>query len=377
MEESEHIDQPEAENERDNKHHARYAPSSLPVLMICPSFVSGDNKERNDDRDLGTKYHTALEVALEELQERGISEGWRDSLDQAGKDAVGWAFNKIGMELSEQWPVEVEERLWLLDDDFNEITFGTADVINGPNVFDLKTGERKDDFYWIQLVCYAFMLMRRDGYKSVRVRILYTRFRQICVFEVTYEEAEAVVMGLISELEQPGMKREVPNDYCKWCSKFITCEAVKKRVDAINAGREDWEVEDYHTSNLGDPVEMKKAWKLAKLMKKWVESVEYHAKQMHEAGRHLPQMRMTSRSGNRYINEILPAFDSLKEDLTKQEFLELCSVNVGRLEDALAEKRGISKGKAKKLIDELLGELVKRGRKSRFLQEIKTKNTNK
>jgi len=355
--------------EEEASHHASYAPSSLPVLSVCPLFKSGDNKIDNEDRDLGTKFHEVLEARLggdNSPHELGVD----------GEERIQWAIDRIKMELTDEFPVELEHRLYLMSDDFSEVTFGTADVINGPRIWDLKTGLRRDDFYWMQLTCYALMLMRRDGYDKVECSMVYTRYRQIHTFVVTKEEAEGAIFGLLEHLNDDTEKRAVPNDHCNWCGNLTTCDEVKKRIDAVAGGREDWELEDYHSSRISDPVEMAKAWKLAKLMQKWCESVLFHAKEMMVTdGIPIPGLEIKERSGRRYIEDISTAFDQL-QDLDQKEFMSACSIAVGKLEDAVATKRGISKYKAKKALNEELGENLKTGKSSIFLQEQKEK-TNK
>lgn len=358
-----------ARDEEESDHHATFAPSSLPVLNVCPLFTSGsDKKIDNEDRDLGTRFHEVLEARL------GGDESPHD-LGVDGEERITWAIDKIRLATTSEYPVELEQRLYLMDDDFNEVTFGTADVINGPRIWDLKTGIRRDDFYWMQLACYALMLMRRDGYDRVECNIVYTRYRQIYTFEITLEEAEGAVFGLIDYLKDSTLKRAMPNDHCNWCENLISCEAVKKRVDAIKEGREDWELEDYHSSEITDPIQMSKAWKLAKLMEKWTESVFYHAKEMMVThGIPIPDLEVKERAGRRYIEDILKAFEAL-DDLSKEDFMAACSIAIGKLEDAVAKTRGISKYKAKQALEDELGENLKQGASSVYLQEKKEPKT--
>lgn len=365
-------------------HHKKFSPSSLPVLNICPLFESGgEGGGDTEDRDMGTVMHGYLARRLEikasgtPLIGRLLPTTQEGKIDLDGRERLDWAIDRIWMEVSSEWPVSIEQTLHLIDDDFNEVTYGTADVVNGPNIFDLKTGERNDEFYWFQLACYALMQMRAGGFDRARCHLVYTRWRQIYSFDVTREEAEEAVFGLIEYLESPAPKKPVPNDKCKWCSKQLTCEGPAAMAMAIASGREDWELENYHSSQINEPVEMAKAWRLAHLMEKWVEAVKFQAKQMALAGIPLPGLVLKDRAGSRYVEgtpgDVYKVLTDAKISIPREQFLEACSLALGKLEDIYVELEGGVKAAAKRKLNEALEPIMRAGKPIQFLQVDKPK----
>lgn len=339
-----------------SEHHATRSPSSLPMLSKCPCFEREGGSDKY--RDHGTKMHEAIANILQ-----GKDGG---ALLTKDADNVMWAVDHVRAFATKEFPIEIEQRLSLSDDQFSLITFGTVDVINGDWIIDWKSLEAHD--YWYQMAAYALMLMQRSGHRRTTVDIGYLSDRQIERHIITKTEAEDKLGALFLELENP-YKKPKANEFCKWCKNLTTCEAVAGRVTAVANGRKDWEPEIYESSKIMDPEEMVKALKIANLLKEWCESVIYHAKEMAKAGP-LPGFEIKERKGNREIKDAVAAFEAL-DILEPNEFLSACTIGVGKLEEAIATKQKISARAAKNLLNETLGTLVTRGPSAWLLKQEK------
>lgn len=340
------------------KHHQSLAPSSLSALEECACYVS-DSRE-TPWSESGTDQHAVLAKML-----AGDDSGLA-ALEIEAREGVHWAAAYIlGYAKKE---LRIEQRMSLRDDNFNEITFGTADAFcpyekgDGVDVFDYKSGQLGN--YEAQVSAYALMAMKASGVHTATTHVLFGRFQKTFRFQITREEAQARLDGLISRVNQLGKTPE-PCKYCDWCANALTCSALYERAEAVRAGREDWALEQYHVSNITDPAEMAKALKLAKAMTAWVAAVTFHAKDMASKGQMPPGFKWQDRQGARFVTDILVAYDAL--GLPKDKFMPLCSVAIGEIEKVFAETFKLTLAKAKRDVAVKLEPCTRRGSPSKTL----------
>ena len=232
----------------------------------------------------------------------------------------------------------------------HEITC-TPDLISTPYVFDLKSRERN---YEAQLAAYALCVMDRAFQDWATAFALFTipRFRARRL-DFTREAAERLILNIIEAPQEP-----TPNDYCSWCCKAHICPALAERALTVKAGREDWKLETYHPSEITRPSEMGKAKRLAKLMRVWCDSVDYHARQM-MVEQHIPI------PGFKIQNQASRSFDNLIDvwkatGLPDLVFLKCCDLTMERLIEAYATANGIGKAAAKRQLEAKLDHLGKK-----------------
>lgn len=261
------------------------------------------------------------------------------------QEQVQWAVDYVKANVSTAYPTEVEQPLVLMDDSFNVITFGTGDVLNGPQLFDLKTGDYHN--YWLQMACYGLMQMDRIGTDSAKVDVLFARHKNVHQQDVTREEATSRIMAVVKAVLDPARKPKA-NPYCRWCRKVMTCEAVVHLVSGL-------EHEHYE---IREPNELSKTLKTAKVVKEWADRVEAFAKDQAIAGVEIPFFYLKSRAGAREIMDVRRAYEL--SGLPSELFLSLCNLPVGALEDAISTKENIPKSAAKKIVNTQLSEVIKR-----------------
>ena len=116
-----------------------------------------------------------------------------------------------------------EERISVMRGD-EEVTFGSLDAYCKGHLFDLKTGQIRD--YSQQMAAYALGVMQKYGEKKLTCHLVYSRFKHVEKFDLTREEAEGIVYGIVDSVNDP-TRSPWPCEYCVWCDRKETCTALK------------------------------------------------------------------------------------------------------------------------------------------------------
>jgi hypothetical protein len=150
---------------------------------------------------------------------------------------------------------------------------------------------------------------------------------------------------------------------CEYCPAKPTCPALKRKAG---------ELAKLHSSQLSDPEAMGKLLTFAKMVKKWADSVEYHAKALAIRTGSLSGYHLRPRKGNRSIADAQRAYDLLCAFFTPQEFMGSCSIDVGDLEEAYCRKRKaqdprVTLAKAKGEFELLLLPVIERAQETQVL----------
>lgn len=369
-------------------------PSSLPILAQCPQFASAGGSAYTE---AGTLRHKAVEALFraelniaDEDYERLRSDILND-LESEDREAVEWASDYIKIHApAADYPMLFERRVSPIGDDFQPLfrrrispegedfkaefeDGGTLDLECGPELFDFKSRPRD---YWPQLAAYALALIQEHGYAEVRCHVLFMVTRSYEVRVLTEADCWALITPI---MENAGKGEANPCDYCGWCAKQLTCPAKLKQVNAVVAGREDWALEQYHASQIQTPEEMGKALTLARSLNKWCEAVEHFAKEMVQKQGAVPAgYEVKPSKGKAYIADTAEAFRLA--GLEQDTFLKCCDVwqNTSKkypdklgLADALAQRDGIAKSRAAKIIKEKLSPVIMTGKDGIKLVPIK------
>lgn len=320
-------------------------PSSLPMLALCPKFQSGGE---SDDANAGTIRH--------DIMRRVLSGDDAALYEIVGEDRemVEWAVDFIRATApTSDHPLILEQKGAFTGPNFEDIE-GTPDVVCGPVIYDLKT--RWHD-YTAQMAAYSLM----TDHPHVTVHLLFAALRKRQTLQFTTEKAEEIVDPIIMAAHDPSAKPQI-NDYCGWCANRLSCSAYTERVNAVVDGREDWTLDNYHSSQITDAEGMGKALKLARELKRWIEAVEHHAKEMHLAGNTPAGFKEMVRQGRQEITDIGVAF--AESGMPQEEFLKLCSVSVPELAKAYAELHGMKLAPARREIETKLASVIERGKPS-------------
>lgn len=337
-------------------------PSALPMLAVCPRY-EGEDTTGNEDTQAGTLRHIALGRALSYDPDpyRGLSE--------EDAEAVRWAKSYIFTKApTPTFALALEKKVNPLDSEFQPLfpQGGTPDVVCGPYLFDLKTRERD---YTAQMAAYALHMFQEGGWDKVEFHLLFTQNKRAQVFTLTEDEATKIVNDILARVKDP-QAEPVPCDYCGWCSKRLTCPALLKRVEAVAAARDDWGLSNYHASELTSPEEMGKALRLARCIKEWAESVEYHAKEMAIKQGVVPAgFKLQSRQGARFVASVADAFPRC--GLPQDEFLRACDLKFSALVEAYSAFHGQKKAPSERDLEVKLGEVLQRKAPTQSLVAVK------
>ena len=345
-----------------------HRPSSLPALDQCPRFESGGT---SDFAEAGTIRHAAIYDLLINNSRRDIKSAYENDLsdalnhvDESERDAVIWAAEYIKLKApTTDYPLRCEEKREWCGPDFSDRE-GTPDVTCGNHIFDLKW-RRRD--YTAQMADYALAVMQ-DGFESVTIHILYGAFKQIEVIQLDYATASRIVLDILTRANDPKSEPN-PCDYCGWCAKRLTCNALLNRVNTVVENREDWRLTSYHSSEILTAEEMGKALRLAKALGAWCEAVEHHAREMARNGIVPEGFKVQERKGNRFIASITEAYS--RSGLSQEDFIAACEIKFSSLVELYAAQNGLKKAAAEREMERKLGEVVQRKNSTVSLVSVK------
>ena len=340
-----------------NTQHHNFGPSTLDRLAACSHYQRG---EGGPAAERGSLIHSvaAGEIAPDAAglddEELAMLEFWHESVRGESEG-------------------QREVRLFLVDDDFNEVLFGTADFVRkregGVEVYDLKSGQ--PHAYRYQMMAYAAAAMQTYGVDCAWVALVYARHKQIERMEFRDVRAlTAQILRVIHEAKTCEGRPFVTGQQCDWCGGKLACPALVETATAVIKGYEpDMLPAEWHSSQICDPVEMAKALTVARVVATWAKSVEEHAKSMAMTGGDLPGYELKERRGNAYIADAQTAFNLL--GFKPADFLSCVNVGVGKLAKLLAKCEGCGEAAAKKRLEDRLGPVLCRGEMVKFLQRKK------
>lgn len=320
------------------------------MLEDCPKFVGSPSEYTNE----GTKRHKALAAYL------GGKEQALDVFLEDVRDNLMWAADYIKLKAPlKDHPLGIEmTQSGTLP---NGIKLeGTPDFICGKHIFDLKWRPRD---YRAQMAAYAYMRMDGGEFDEITSHLLFGEMQSHREHKWTVDSAWTLMKGIIEQVKAP-FAAPTPCDYCGWCAKKLKCEALIQQVNLALASNPEWELEQWHSSEMVTAKEIGMALKIARTLKDWCESVEFHAKEMaSKQGVVAEGFELKSRQGNRFIADIGGAFTSV--NLPQPDFLKACVVKPRLLFDIYAEFHGMKKAPAERDVVSKLGAFIQR--KSSFV----------
>ncbi|MCD8349116.1 MAG: DUF2800 domain-containing protein [Planctomycetaceae bacterium] len=333
-------------------HHPTLPPSSFPMFEMCAHFKSGESGAAAES---GSRQHALLAALLT---------GAEVPPNRFGCDAeevknVSWAEAYITNRTSAGR--EVEKRLSLINDDFEEVTFGTLDVVQVVNratgdqlvVMDYKSGEEHN--YLPQMAVYARMAMLSYGLDRCEIHEVFGRKRFANTYTLNFSDTDFI----FSIIDRVNAGEEPPhmNAFCSWCEKHGTCSAATEPIVRVAteyepehavAGLPMDKVATWHASEIVDPTQMSIVLQVAEHIGKWADAVKAHARKAALGGMAIPGYVLKPGRRAREITDLNVAFEV--SGLSASEFLSCCKGSVPQLEEAVARKNGFSSagGKAAK-----------------------------
>jgi hypothetical protein len=230
----------------------------------------------------------------------------------------------------------VETELQLLDDELNQVTFGTCDLWGRAEdgsllLIDWKSGVQPASSYFYQMAAYALMLMDAEGEDSCRSIIIPVDNDEdeAFILDFTRESAGEAIWPLIERIKA---NTEGPKEsqFCNWCAKRKECPVwTLPAAEAITPVREKLLFTE------SDALERPEAYmdafkKLEGIFDSW--GIKEALKAKLEAGIEVPGWKLQTRKGAASVSSVeevlmnvLPAIgfakgaDFLKVDAAKMQ----------------------------------------------------------
>lgn len=336
-------------------HHPLYPPSSLPAIAICPARVRMGqglpDLPESEDASEGRMLHSAVkagDVALDSEQAELVRK-CRDLISELSENDTGHVFH--------------EERISVFGTDFQELTFGTADIVilfdDKVKIIEEKYGrnEVEEAANNLQLACYAVGAAQKYGVDKVECHVFQPRINRHSSY--TFTDISAVLASIeavIDKSKAPAWIYHPCEEACRYCKAKFTCEPCLRSLSALPA--------------VAAVPEADKALVLAKTMPKLIpaakqaaklaEAILSRAKEMIAAGTPIEGFCLKEGNEVRFVADILKAFESTKDFIPQDEFLKLCSVSVGAYEEKFIEKLRADPEYAAFTLDECKAEFSKR-----------------
>ena len=224
-----------------------------------------------------------------------------------------------------------------------------------------------------QLRCYALLaaMNREYGFAtSVTVAIVQPRVeheKRVSVCRYTAEDLETARKELIQigeAIAGPDARRIPGASQCKWCKAAGTdrCPESKQALVQVAADV---------PAPMPTGAELGRWLTAAKVAAPVIEAIEAHAKAEILAGRPVPGWTLTEPMKVRSLPSVAKAWEALKGVVSADEFMDLCRVGVGALQDLAREKKGWRAKDAKDEFNRLMGDAVGWEDRSGSLREAK------
>lgn len=328
-------------------------PSALPALAMCSAFAA--STKENEAMQSGTDRHTALAEVL-----RG--EGSMINLiPNDEREAVEWAANYIRLTAPmHDHPLILEQKVDVFRGT-TKIMEGTPDARCANHLFDLKWRDRN---YREQMAAYALGIMQAGRQGPITVHILFAERQFVEQWDITLQEAQDIVYGIADKAIVP-----TPCEYCDWCEKAATCPALTCRALEVASKALEMEVLPVNWLVLSDPHTASQALELADAVATWADAVKVRVKELMSEGTMVPGWMLKSRAGARTITD--PHSAQLALGFTTVDFLDCCSVAIGKLEKKYAENYNMKGPEAKAAMTRLLADSTTQRQPTVYLERTK------
>jgi hypothetical protein len=213
--------------------HHPYGPSTLPKLAKCVHFLGG--KAAGEAAGRGTMLHQQIADTLN-------FSGSPSKAPHAEPEALR-GVNRLYKLINALRGVE--QKFSLLNEDLEELNFGTIDAWgysseedeNGEKILtivDFKSGAMiaGPEAYTEQLACYGLMLMDHEqvDYCQVAIIPLDDTETEYHIATFTRQEAESIVLPIFERLKD-GSQQPQESDGCNWCARRESCSVWVKPAE--------------------------------------------------------------------------------------------------------------------------------------------------
>lgn len=337
----------------EERKHAKFSPSKFPQWEKCACFESGPV---GPAAKKGTFEHDVLENLF--LQNPV------GKVDDVVFEKVQWAYEEI-LSIAREcdagiFDLCIEEKVSVMDDEMNEVTFGYLDVAFKDRIVDYKSGEIRS--YWGQMAVYALAKMQAKGLERVQAIEVYGKYKETVPYWIERKVAEDYVKGIIERVNDEN-KKPVKNDYCGWCLKKAGCEEWTGKVKTVlkSVGVTTKEMSVLAKKSLLDltPADMSLLMPLADAVAKWSKNVKDFVKGEMLTGTQVPGYYVKKAPGNPKITDTAMAMEL--SGLKKDQFISCCTASLPALAKMIQTVEGGKAKEARLVIENRLAKVIETG----------------
>jgi hypothetical protein len=284
------------EVKHEERQHAEFSPSRLNYLEQCGSFC------QNQDNDpiyaeAGTRQHEAMET-------RDFSK-LKDEWEVA---AVKRCIDFIDSHMDKGDKLIQEIRLDMVGQ------FGFVDVLiikNGGKkgiIIDAKFGKTPVPDAEINRQGHAYALgafAKFPELEDIDIWFIAPHINQATTGSLKRSDVPRITTEINAIIERAKAGGHYnPSAYCSYCGLAGKCPKLMEKALTVISRYDGDNIPvptQIHSSQITDPADMAKALALAKLMSKWCDSVEKHAKDMAVNGIEIPGWELAEKKGYRRL----------------------------------------------------------------------------
>jgi hypothetical protein len=315
--------------------HARYSPSSLEPLELCPCFRQNESGDRSAS-DAGTRMHKAVET-------RDVS----ICADQEEEDAVTRAV-EFENDLLHSTGARNGRVLREYHLNVEDITRGTGDLLilvgQKATLVDWKFGrvpvaEASDN---VQMQGYVLGVFHSfPEIEDVDVYIVGPRMDFLSMATYKRSDCDAIrkrILAIVKACEDPDKVPNADERCCRYCGIKATCPRLLETAVAVTRNLGLPLPVEFEAGRIVRPEDRAKAQVLSYILEDWGKQVrEYNAKAVLEDGIVIPGFEIRSRKGNITVVDIVKAIERVTQqfDLSLDSIHQACTLSVPKLSDQL------------------------------------------
>lgn len=345
-----------------SKKHARYSPSKLEALELCPCFDYKEQREKKDEETAAERGRR-----LHKLVETGDMEFARDEDDKELLDKVNLLLDGIRLKHKEPCEEITEKEVSLGD-----LTYGTLDkgllwhdikkavVLDWKFIWSENVSEPKDN---LQLQCYVGGLL--EAYPEIEEVEAYVAAPQINWLPEPCIYTRADLPRIMARVEKVTLacadpfKKPSPCDLCKQCANASRCPALGTTAVVVANHIGLPMPATFAPDSLALPEDRAKAYIIAKALTNWGEQVTKNVNEWVRQGNTLPGHTTVTKKGSMKVTDVESAVVAMRALLDDSAILGAMSMSITKITDAVAKKQGKKKD-ARETVENMLVGLVER-----------------
>ena len=259
-------------------------PSSLPKLAACACYESAPG-ESSPAAQRGTRLDEIFRAVMEGAE--------LPALDAEDASAIVWATDTLKA-LAGNVNILTRDEHCKVTLPKNGMT-GTCDAVVPGKWFhaDLKSGMVRN--YREQMAAYALGLMEEHCVDSWTAHLLFCDDQKVITHQFTYDEAKALVYGIVAAVEAPNKQPSVC-EYCSWCAKVETCAPRMAALDSSLAT-----TDQSFAAVLADPVRLGEFLIKCKVFEKFWDSAKEKARETLESGGEVPGWKLQKGRTSKFV----------------------------------------------------------------------------